>query len=310
MIPLERMTAPHFYSSFEIDRCDGQRDDRDWLAERLESAETRVVAVWRDKSLAAAGDAPAAYLVEAAHVVARVGRGPLTLLGTAHGVTYFGVDLSDVDDPIADLGLGDVARFDDLRKLGPFVSHTDGALLSYARAMAYWQRRHRFCGTCGSPTESRRSGHLRVCTNASCGAQHFPRTDPAVIMRVTHGDACLLGRQSHWLPLRYSVLAGFVEPGEDLESAVAREVHEVAGVRVEDVRYHSSQPWPFPASLMVGFTARATSRELRVNRDEMEDARWFTRDEVRRGVERGELALSPVDSISRRLVDEWLVGDA
>ena len=157
-------------------------------------------------------------------------------------------------------------------------------------------------------TDARRAGWLRVCMNPDCGRQHFPRTDPAVIMRVVHGDRVLLGRQAEWLENRYSVLAGFVEPGESLEDAVRREVEEETGVAVRDVRYDSSQPWPFPASLMVGFSAVAEGDRLRLESDELEDARWFTREEIHDGVAAGTLRLSPKFSISRHLLDVWLDG--
>jgi NAD+ diphosphatase len=300
--------ARNYYSTHELDRCDPRRGDARWVAAWLADPATRVAVVWRDKVLAAASDEPAAHLVGPAALAGRVDPGALTLLGTCAGVAYFGLDASELADPLAELGLGPAARLEDLRKLGPVAPPFEASLLAYARAMAYWHRRHRFCGLCGSPTSSARAGHVRVCSSDSCGVEHFPRTDPAVIVLVTHGDACLLARQARWPPGRYSVLAGFVEPGEELEAAVAREVFEEAGVVVEDVRYHSSQPWPFPASLMVGFTARALERTLDTSGDELDDARWMTRDEVRAAVDAGELLLSPVDSISRRLVDEWLEG--
>ncbi|SAK65388.1 NAD(+) diphosphatase [Caballeronia ptereochthonis] len=150
--------------------------------------------------------------------------------------------------------------------------------LGEARSMLDWHRRHRFCANCGQPTDSAGAGWRRVC--GSCGAQHFPRVDPVVIMLVTDGDHCLLGRQPQFLPGMYSALAGFVEPGETFEHAVCREVLEEAGIRCTDVRYFASQPWPFPSSLMIGCFARATSTEIIVDRNELEDVRWFTRAEV------------------------------
>jgi NAD+ diphosphatase len=172
--------------------------------------------------------------------------------------------------------------------------------------MAHWHSRHRFCGVCGSPTVSERAGYLRVCTNPACGTEHFPRTDPAVITLVTHGDAVLLGRQSRWRQGQYSVLAGFVEPGESLEETVVREVLEESGVLVGDVRYHSSQPWPFPSSLMLGFRAVAIDPTISPDCDELEEVRWFPRAEVLGRVAEGTMLLSPKDSISRTLIDEWL----
>jgi len=171
--------------------------------------------------------------------------------------------------------------------------------------VTHWHSRHRFCGVCGAPTVAQTAGHTRLCTNPDCATVHFPRTDPATIMLVTDGDRCLLGRQKVWIPGMYSTLAGFVEPGESLEQAVAREVREESGIEVDAVRYHSSQPWPFPASLMLGFHAVARSRDLVIDPEELEDGRWFTAREVRNFAALG-LSLPRPDSIARRLVESWL----
>jgi NAD+ diphosphatase len=171
--------------------------------------------------------------------------------------------------------------------------------------MTHWHATHKYCGSCGAPTESREGGHLRVCTDPDCARAHFPRTDPAVIMLVAKDDRCLLGRKAEWPPGRYSTLAGFVEPGESLEDAVRREVMEETGVVVSDVEYHSSQPWPFPASLMLGFFCRAETEVVQRNDKELEDARWFTREELRNGNGGMGIAPRPI-SIARRLIDDWL----
>ena len=193
----------------------------------------------------------------------------------------------------------------------------EAALLAYARGLMHWHRGHVFCGLCGNPTESHDGGHLRRCTNAEDPHNHFPRTDPAVIMLVSHdnpqgnGPACLLGRQSRWAEGMYSTLAGFVEPGETLEEAVAREVLEESGVRVTNVEYKASQPWPFPSSLMLGFRARAETAEIEIDDREIEDAQWFRPEEVRSFGEwgtapPGEKRLPRKDSISRWLIEGWL----
>ena len=170
-------------------------------------------------------------------------------------------------------------RFADLRQVGPRIERREGALLALARAMVFWHQRHRYCGLCGSPTRSEEAGHMRRCTDPACNAMHFPRTDPAVIMLVTDGERALLGRNKNFpLPGMYSTLAGFVEPGESLEDAVAREVREETGVEVGAVHYHSSQPWPFPGNIMLGFHAEARTTEITIDYGELEDARWFTRD--------------------------------
>jgi NAD+ diphosphatase len=150
-------------------------------------------------------------------------------------------------------------------------------------------------------------GHVMRCTDAACGGTSFPRTDPATIMLVHEpgGARALLGRKAEWPEGRYSTLAGFVEPGESLEDAVAREVREEAGVEVGDIRYFASQPWPYPQSIMLGFFAEATTTDIRTS-DELEDARWFTRDEVREMREKTRVALPGIDTIARRLIEAWL----
>ena len=236
-------------------------------------------------------------------------------LGLAGAIAHFAADISHIEGgesgpAILALDQGQ-AVFLDLRMVGPRLARNEGALLAYARGMLTWHRRHRYCGQCGAPTRSTEGGHVRVCTAEACKLQQFPRTDPAVIMLVTHGDACLLGSNPRFPPGMYSTLAGFVEPGETLESAVAREVFEEAGARVSNVRYHSSQPWPFPTSLMLGFYAEAETDALAVNTEELRDARWFTRDWIRANAREfheqdAPFRLPRQDSIARRLIDDWL----
>ncbi len=187
----------------------------------------------------------------------------------------------------------------------------DLAIYGTARAMVGWHTRHRFCAACGAPTVLAKGGWQRSCT--ACRAEHFPRTDPVTIMTVEHDGALLLGRQPRFPPKRFSALAGFVEPGESLEEAVAREVFEEAGVRVGAVAYVASQPWPFPSSLMIGCHATALTRAITVDRTELEDARWFTRDEVAeamaaeaRGEEGEALIVPPRRAIAWHLLDRWL----
>jgi NAD+ diphosphatase len=200
------------------------------------------------------------------------------------------------------------ARFADLRSVGPLLAREEGGLLAYARGLMHWHQRHRFCGVCGSPTESREAGHMRRCTNPACAAEHHPRTDPAVIMRVEHQGRILLGRQKQWPVGMHSVLAGFVEPGESLEDAVRREVAEEVALQLTEVHYHSSQPWPFPSSIMLGFTAIAEGDQFRVDEHELEMARWFTREELLASPEDETFRLPRRDSIARRLVDDWIAG--
>jgi NAD+ diphosphatase len=193
-----------------------------------------------------------------------------------------------------------------LREAATELPAGEAALAAYAGSLLAWHRRHRFCANCGAPTEPRDGGHERVCP--ACDAHHFPRTDPVVIVRVSDGaDGLLLGRQERWPEGRFSLLAGYVEPGETLEEAVRREVLEESGVALGSVTYVASQPWPFPSSLMLGFSALAERGEPSPADDELAEVRWFDREEVERAAQgEGPLLLSPSYSIARRLIDAWL----
>jgi NAD+ diphosphatase len=193
-----------------------------------------------------------------------------------------------------------------LREAATELPAGDAALAAYAGSMLAWHRRHRFCANCGAGTEVRDGGHERVCP--SCEAHHFPRTDPVVIVRVSDGgDGLLLGRHARWPEGRFSLLAGYVEPGETLEDAVRREVLEESGVALDSVAYIASQPWPFPSSLMVGFSAVAERGDPSPADDELAEVRWFERSEIEAAARGdGELMLAPAYSIARRLIDEWL----
>ena len=202
--------------------------------------------------------------------------------------------------PFSELG-----EYHDLRYLGSILPPDDANLVAQARALVLWHGAQKFCGLCGSHSRTESGGNSRICENESCAKRVFPRVDPAIIVIVENGDQCLLGRQQGWPEGRYSTVAGFVEPGESLEDAVRREVMEETNIRVSGVRYHSSQPWPFPASLMLGFRAYASSSDIQLNDGELEDARWFTRKELRSGFPK----LPYRVSIARRLVDHWLDED-
>lgn len=189
-----------------------------------------------------------------------------------------------------------------LREAAASLPASESGILAAARGLLAWRLRTRWCSGCGGLLQVAAAGHRLQCP--ACGSVQFPRTDPAIIVAVRHGDACLLGRQAAWAPGRWSTLAGFVEPGETLEAAVAREVHEEAGVRVTSARYLGSQPWPFPGSLMLGFEARAQDRRIAVG-EELDDARWFDPDQLAAGLAEGTVVLSPPLSIARWLLEHW-----
>jgi NAD+ diphosphatase len=207
-----------------------------------------------------------------------------------------------IDDDHRDRLLADRRRWIDLRLAALSLPVVDAGYAAYARALVHWHRQHRFCGQCGAPTRIEIGGHRRRCD--CCDLAQFPRLDPAIIVLVEHAGRVLLGRQPNWPQKRYSVLAGFVEPGESLEDALRREVEEESGVVVTECEYHSSQPWPFPASLMLGFTAQAASDTLRYG-DELELAAWFSPAELLAAVIAGEIRLPPPLSLSARLLEDW-----
>jgi len=298
----KRSSLNHFIAR-TVDRVSNIRQDGEWLTARLEDETTRFVPVWQSKNLFDADTRPillsshdARDLIPTAVCV--------ILLGVKQSVAYFAIGLPSEGDS-APAALAELGRFKDLRRVALLLDEHDCALLAYTKAMVYWHERHRFCGDCGNPTTSVDGGFTRVCADEQCGKQHFPRTDPAIIVLVTSGNRCLLGRQPSWTKGMYSTLAGFVEPGESLEAAVIREVREEAGVEVAEMRYFASQPWPFPSSLMLGFTAQAASETIHLGQDELEHARWFTRKEMRDMLQQGTLKLPFKLAISFHLIENW-----
>ncbi|MGE5540424.1 MAG: NAD(+) diphosphatase [Gemmatimonas sp.] len=309
---------PNFFAGGVFDRAGLLRKDADWIAAMLRRADARAVPVWRAASLVVRGEAPAAAITPLAPLLEsllEVGAPDILLLGLIGDVPHFAVDLSALDEPLRHPRVGALlahagGEFVELRDAAALLPREDAALLAYARALVEWHRRSRHCPSCGAPTEAREGGHVRVCTAPGCGAQHFPRTDPAVIMLVTDGESCLLARRAgNKLPM-YSTLAGFVEPGESLEEAVAREVHEEVGIEVGRVDFHSSQPWPFPSQLMIGFYAEAVGGSLKLDPTEIADAKWFERGALKELLARPEppIMLPRPVSIARRLILGWLNG--
>jgi NAD+ diphosphatase len=300
----KRSSLNHF-TARAMDRVPRERRDGAWLAARLEGETTRFIPVWHSKNFFDASEASRPVFLLPHHVRSLIGTAEsVILLGVNGNRTYFAIGLSsEGDSPPADLA--ELGRFQNLRHAALLLDEHDCALLAYAKAMTHWHHRHRFCGDCGSPTTSVHGGAVRVCTNERCGQHHFPQTDPAIIVLVASENRCLLGRQPSWPEGLYSTLAGFVEPGESLEAAVVREVREETGVEVGEIRYFSSQPWPFPSSLMLGFTAQAVSDAIRVDQDELENARWFTREEMRDMLKRGTLKLPFKLAISYHLIENW-----
>jgi NAD+ diphosphatase len=263
-----------------LDRASERRDDGDWIAKLLADPQTRLLALRDLKPFTRGTAVPALDWQPVAQWRDQIdGGSPLIFLGLGDGRAHFAIDAAgaavapDVDTELLDV-----------RALAPTIARGDAAILAEARSLLDWHTRHRFCAQCGSPTTVASAGWKRQCP--ACRASHFPRTDPVVIMLAIRGERALLGRNRRRPGARFSCLAGFVEPGETPEEAVRREVREEAGVRCGRVRYLAAQPWPFPSSLMMGFLAEALTEEITVDVEEIAEARWFSREEIRAMVAR------------------------
>lgn len=294
---------PNFFAGPYIDRRAEEREAADWLEAALADERALFVVSRGTAQLVRKAAQPAIEFLPRTHpLLSGLDPRRLVLLGWFRGSRCLLVEI----DPLTPFETPAGTGFDELRALAPGLPADEAGLLAYARALTIWRARHRYCGLCGAPTVPDRAGHLIRCTKESCLHEFFPRLDPAIIVLVTDGERALLGRQPGWAPGRYSTIAGFVEPGESLEDAVAREVMEETGVRVTRARYDSSQPWPFPSSLMIGFQARAEPGSRIVVGNELEDAQWFTRAQIRSD---GIPLIPPSHSISYRLIATWLEGD-
>ena len=289
------------FVSDNIDRLHHKRGDQTWLKTIMHSPETRFFILVEDNVYTSNLISTHSLIINMPTIDALESQAEAVIfLGYVKNQHYFALSFSEV--PALDLGTG---KLTDLRDIALNTDADESALLAQAKGMVDWHRHNQYCNQCGSPTSSTEAGYMRVCSNPDCQHLHFPRTDPAVIVRVTNGNRCLLGRQAWWAKGRYSNIAGFVEPGESLETAVAREVGEETGIRLEAINYHSSQPWPFPRSLMLGFTATSISCDIQRNDGELEDARWFTREQIKKGLLQGELSMPSAYSISFHLIEDW-----
>lgn len=293
------------FSGNPLDRAAILRRDDAWLVEQCVAVESRFLAFWRLNVLARETEQAELCWLDAGVRDHLEDGADLLLLGVRDGVAHFAVDLSALSDPIAAIGI-EGAGFADARQIAVNLPGGDAGILAQGRALIEWHRRHRFCGSCGAPTAMGSGGNVRTCT--SCGAEHFPGPHPVVIMVVWRGDRCLLGRGRGWAQARYSALAGFVDHGETIEEAVAREVKEEVGLEVDEVVYHSSQPWPFPMSLMIGCFAHVSGEALSVDPEELDDARWFSREEIRRALESPEAVDFGIPNriaIAHHLIKAW-----
>ncbi|HEY0053021.1 MAG TPA: NAD(+) diphosphatase [Caulobacteraceae bacterium] len=307
-MPLDAFT--NTFAGLRLDRGGDQRSDAAWLAEQAANPEARALAMWNGGPLVTdAGDRLTWLQTPFAEDAAGP---PLLFLGHDGEVPVFAVEFEGEADPAAG-PLEGLGRFIDMRGAGAMLSTHEAACAALAKSLLDWRAHHGFCARCGTRSEDAAGGWRRRCP--ACAAEHFPRVDPVVIMLATHTGAdgeprCLVGRQAAWPPGRMSALAGFLEPGESIEEACARELFEEAGVRAVRVTYHSSQPWPFPSSLMIGLYAEVDSGEARPDQTELEAVRWLTRAEARAVIagEHPEVGAPPPVAIAHQLIKAWAEG--
>ncbi|MGA0313977.1 MAG: NAD(+) diphosphatase [Alphaproteobacteria bacterium] len=302
------MLTPNFFAETGLKRLSEKRCNEGWTNDLLKKKNSAFLPFWRTKSLVQDyASTKSKISLLSYEEISQFSRkdNEFIFLGCRNDTPYFLIDLSDIEDPSKYNPLSGNRSFKDLREVGLSLSREEGGILAYSRALAQWHKTHKFCGRSGWKTESQSAGHVRRCSNPDCGSEHFPRTDPAVIMLVSYGDKVCLARKNDWPKDRFSVLAGFVEPGETPEGAVIREVKEEVGLTVTNVRYHSAQPWPFPANLMLGYFAEAESDEISIDDLEIEEAKWVTREDLE--PEAFAYFENPHSvSIARRLIADWV----
>jgi len=305
------LNISHVYSGNPVDRGEKERRDDQWIADKSKDSSSKFLPLLDLNVLVTDGGDDGLGWVGAADLERlEVDADPM-FLGSLDGDAHFVVDISDQEKAVAELSEGNGFRFVDARSVTEILSGPDSGIVAQARAQINWHNRNGFCSICGNETLVKRGGQVRLCSN--CEVETYPRTDPVVIVVVSDGDRCLLGQSRRGRLARtntYSALAGFVDQGESIEEAVAREVMEEAGIQVGQVRYHSSQPWPFPSSLMIGCHADAATTEINFDDDEMNDVKWFTRDEVVLALEgRSEtLAVPQPIAIAHHLIRAWING--
>jgi NAD+ diphosphatase len=302
---------PHVFAGNPFDRCDAQRRNAQWLEEQAANPQSRFLPLWQLNVLLCCESETRLGWLSPATIKRLEITVPPVFLGQLEGNAHFAIDISQLGDPQHELNLDETWRFEDARTAASQLSPAETGMLAQSRSQVDWHRRHQFCSVCGERTLQNRGGHVRQCP--ACKAEHFPRTDPVAIMVITDGDQCLLGQSRGRLARagRYSALAGFIDQGESIEEAVRREVREEAGIEVGEVRYHSSQPWPFPSSLMIGCHGKALTTDIHKDDEEMTDVRWFSRDDVLLALkgENSSLRVPEPIAIAHHLIKAWAEGD-
>ena len=305
------MRKPHVFAGNPLDRGERERRDEDWIEAQAQDPQSLFLPFSDLNVLLGVDPEPTLGWLPPDAIPSDSTVSTPTLLGMLDGSTRFAIEVNE--DAAAFIEDWTEMRFEDCRAAGELLPGPDGGIVAQARAQLDWHRRHRFCSVCGQPSEKRRGGQVRYCP--SCKAQHFPRTDPVIIMVVadTENDRCLLGQSRGRLQRMrmYSALAGFMDQGEAIEEAVAREIMEESGIQVKNVRYHSSQPWPFPSSLMIGCIAEAATTEINMDAEEMTDVQWFERSEVLLALEgKSERLTVPAPlAIAHHLIKAWAYGE-
>ncbi|HYL59048.1 MAG TPA: NAD(+) diphosphatase [Candidatus Acidoferrales bacterium] len=298
-----------------LNRASEKRTDIDWIESKRRDPSSLLLPMWRlepfllgpEKS----GPPIALGLLRPGIADPLAGAGASCIfLGLDGDTAVFALDISEATDP-ANVGpLAGLGYFRDARMAASIVSIKDAAIIGQAKAMIDWHQRHGFCPRCGAPTKMMDAGYRRLC--GKCNAEHFPRVDPVVIMLATHGEACLVGRGKQFPPGMFSALAGFVEPGETIEEAVRRELMEEASVKVGEVNYYATQPWPFPSSLMIGCFAKAENRDAKADENELAEVRWIERGVARQlldGRQVDGLRVPPPIAIAHHLIKTWALGE-
>ncbi len=306
------MNFLHVYSGNPVDRGEAARRDDEWLSDKAKDFTSKFLPL-RDLDILVTDQGQGGLGWLGANDLARLGVDSTPMfLGLLDGTAHFAIDISAQEKAVGELSEGNGFRFVDARSVTEILSPADSGIVAHARANTSWHNTHGFCGTCGAETVMKRGGQVRQCSK--CQKEHYPRTDPVIIVVVSDGDRCLLGQSRRGRLNRtntYSALAGFVDQGESIEEAVAREVMEEAGIQVGQVRYHSSQPWPFPSSLMIGCHADAASTEINFDEEEMNDVRWFSRAEVLAALQgkNENLNVPQPIAIAHHLITAWVNRD-
>jgi len=314
-------SSPEFsFTQMSLERASTQRKSDKWLLSQLSKDDCQIIPAWKGRFFIKNGTLQTLYgeskcKVLTSQLTVKAKEYQLVFLGLNDTSPLFSIDISCLEEEQANELFDDSIEWVDLRVALSLLEKEQSSLLGYATSLLHWNKSNRFCGYCGATTQVNSGGHAITCTNNECNKEVFPRTDPVVIMLVEYKPAnapvqCLLGEHQRSNEKCFSTLAGFVDPTETLEQAVIREVKEEAGVDVSNVEYITSQPWPFPSSLMLGFYAKADSPVIEIDEDELRSAKWFTADEIRKfdnwGEEGDNYKLPRKESIARYLIDAWL----